>query len=390
MPRLVALVLLSLVAWVRPAAADVTRDHVPAAERALYDDYPVIELVTMGIGSLIWERHGHIALCVRYQDHAQDACYNYGIGDFADPVKMGWGFFRGADSFWAGKMDPGSMLGLYRHFDRSIWVQPLPLTAAQKQVVIAKLEDDILDEHRYYAYDHFEKNCTTKVRDIIDQATDGALSKMTTPPDGRTFRDLARDGFFGMRIPLLITDLAMGRSTDRVPTFWERMFLPQYMREAVQQRWGIEPIVLYARVGPPQDTDGPSGRVLFALVGLLLGAPAILARRYGRLQRTTLVLTLLPQFLLGAAFWFLAIISPLPYVHWNETCLVFLPLDLALLVLPLRLRVRYAQGRVIMLGLVAALLLVGVLKQPLYAALVWPLVPAAVVGFWPAAWSRRP
>jgi hypothetical protein len=128
--------------------------------------------------------------------------------------------------------------------------------------------------------------------------------------------------------------------------------------------------------------------VWFALLGLLLGAPAILARRFGRLRRTGLVVTLLPQLLLGLVFWFLAIISPLPYVHWNESCLVFLPLDLALLVLPARLRVRYAQGRVAMLGLVAALLLVGVLKQPLMAALVYPLIPAALVGFWPAAWTR--
>ena len=28
---------------------------------------------------------------------------------------------------------------------------------------------------------------------------------------------------------LLITDIAMGRSTDRVPTYYERMFLPQFL-----------------------------------------------------------------------------------------------------------------------------------------------------------------
>ena len=49
----------------------------------------------MGVGSLIWERHGHIALCVRYQDPRQNACYNYGIGDFHHPIGMATGFFRG-------------------------------------------------------------------------------------------------------------------------------------------------------------------------------------------------------------------------------------------------------------------------------------------------------
>lgn len=373
---------------VRPAAAEVTRDHVPAAERALYAEYPVVELVTMGVGSLIWERHGHIALCVRYADHREDVCYNYGIGDFHEPVKMGWGFFRGTNSFWVGKMDPGAMLNIYRYADRSIWAQPLPLTAAQKQQVIAKLEDDILDEHRYYAYDHFEDNCTTRVRDVIDDATGHALRTLDGPTDGRTVRDLAREGFYGMTLPLLITDLAMGRSTDHVPTYWERMFLPQYMREAVQRKWGIEPIVLYARRGPPQSTDPASGRWLLALAGLALAVPAALARRARRFERAGLALTLLPQLLLGVAFWGLALISPLPYVRWNESCLVFLPLDLALLVLPARLRVAYARGRLVMLGAVAALLVVGVLRQPLLAALTWPLAPAAIVGLWPRGTTR--
>ena len=43
----------------------------------------------------------------------------------------------------------------------------------------------------------------------------------------------------------------MGRVTDRVPSYWERMFLPDYLREAVVARWGIEPITLYERKGPP-------------------------------------------------------------------------------------------------------------------------------------------
>ena len=50
-----------------------------------------------------------------------------------------------------------------------------------------------------------------------------------------------------MRIPLLITDIAMGRSTDRVPTYYERMFLPQYLREAVAERWNIQPRAFYTR-----------------------------------------------------------------------------------------------------------------------------------------------
>src|SRR4051812_9839891 len=78
----------------------------PVAGEQIDDASPQIDLVTMGIGSLIWERHGHIALCVTHHGlaealrHAErpdpeDRCYNYGIGDFHHPLSMTWAFFRG-------------------------------------------------------------------------------------------------------------------------------------------------------------------------------------------------------------------------------------------------------------------------------------------------------
>ena len=301
----------------------------------------------MGIGSLIWERHGHIALCVtqkgvmyslRHLDPVEDRCYNYGIGDFHEPVKMAWGFFRGANSFWVGRMIPEEMLQIYVQFDRTIWVQPLPLDADQKQKVIDKLESDIKPANRYYAYDHFADNCTTRIRDIIDNVTGGALKSMTDQTDGKTFRDLARDGFIGMksmsRLSLLITDIAMGRSTDRVPSYWERMFLPQYLREAVATKWKIAPIPIFVRSecrnqqaqncierGVDVPDDGPSGRVLFALVIIALTAPVWLTRLWGRFQRTGLAISIVPYVLLGSILTFLAAISPLPYVRMNpESC----------------------------------------------------------------------
>ena len=229
--RAVVVVVLALLAAARPAAAQRPRD-IPQEVIDLYKNPPVVELVTMGVGSLIWERHGHIAICISQTRPLDGVCYNYGIGDFHEPLKMAAGFFRGTNSFWVGEQMPRSMLSIYTHADRTVWVQPLPLTDEQEKHVIAKLEYDVQDEHRYYAYDHFWDNCTTRVRDVLDNATGGALKAMKETTDGRTYRDLAREGFYGMRIPLLITDIAMGRVTDRVPSYWERMFLPDYLREA--------------------------------------------------------------------------------------------------------------------------------------------------------------
>ena len=71
------------------------------------------------------------------------------------------------------------------------------------------------------------------MRGVLDDATGGSLRAMKDSGGDRTYRDLARDGFYGTsRGILLITDMFMGRVTDRVPSYWERMFLPDYMRDA--------------------------------------------------------------------------------------------------------------------------------------------------------------
>jgi hypothetical protein len=388
--------------------------------RKLYDEEPTIELVTMGIGSLIWERHGHIVLCVRYHDPRQDVCFNYGIGSFSRPAQMAWGFLRGENSFWASEQTIDALIQLYPGRNRTVWAQPIPLDPAQKQKVIAALYRDTAPlPHRrdlrpsgsnlFYAYDHFWDNCTTRVRDLLDDASGGALRSLSADAtDGRTYRELARDGFYGMRGALLITDIAMGRLTDRAPSYWERMFLPQFLREGVEKKWGIKPVILYQRrpelerpalagqdtrtdsdgnglADVEEDTARASGRGLLFLFLLILSAPAIVGRCCGRLERTTLALTLIPQSLLASALWLVAILSPVPYLRWNESLLVLLPLDLLLLFLGPQARVRYARGRVATLGLYALLSLMGVMKQPIWMLVIWPLVPNVLAGFWPPA-----
>jgi len=320
---------------------------------------------------------------------------------------MAWGFFRGTGSFWVGRDSIENMLWIYKYTDRTIWVQPLPLTREQKQQVIDKLEHDIQEPYKYYAYDHFWDNCTTRVRDVLNDAIGGKLAAMREPTDGKTFRDLAREGFHGLQmpdpvpdtLPLVITDIAMGRVTDRVPTYWERMFLPQYLREAVQARWGVRPYKLFERdecIGDPDPmceehgiptvAHPSSGRWLFALVIFMLTAPVWITRAGGRLHRTGLAIAVVPYWLLGVALTGLALVSTLPYFRVNEIILVWLPIDLAIVFLPAAWQVTYARARVAMLAVIAILLLAGVLHQPLWVPMLWPAIPMTTVAFWPRRW----
>ncbi len=360
----------------------------PGGQRGTDAGEPTVELITMGVGALIWEKHGHVALCLRYPDPRRDHCYNYGTAEFQRPLKMGWGFFRGTKSFWVSIEQRARMLRRYEEMDRTIYSQMLPLEEDARKRLVAALQQDLEPNHRYYAYDHFFDNCSTRIRDLIDEGLDGTLSKNATKPLDVTFRDLARAGFVETPLALLITDVAMGRSTDRRPTEYEAMFLPDYLREAVHKYGGVEPVVLYQRQGPPLPAEDANGRGWLALALLVLTAPVVLTKLWGRYERAGLAVALIPQVLLGLVFWGLAIISPLAYVRFNETLWILLPLDLLLLLLPAAKRALYARLRLAQLGVVVILMVAGTFTQPLWPLLLWPLVPAAAVAFWPRRHHR--
>jgi hypothetical protein len=339
---------------------------------------PIIELWTMGPGEMIWEKYGHIALCVRDPDPRRDRCYNYGTTDFSDPVTLVWDFLRNRSKFWVSETTPTRILRFYRDvLDRSVWVQRLPLSPEKARMAAAMLDANTRSEDKYYRYHHYDDNCSTRVRDIIDRVTDGALSQATEPYE-YTLRELTRQGLSEYPALVLLSDFPLGRRADRYPNMFEAMHIPLFLRDAVTTRLGVQPETIYERKGRPFDISHPLSRVWLLVIALVVAVPALVTWRLGRFQRAGLMLSLLPAGLLASLMWFMAIISTLPEIRWNETLLVLWPTDLALPWLPARWRTQYARVRVGWLALMLVLSLVGVLRQPLWAVIAFPLLPCAI------------
>ncbi len=336
---------------------------------------PMIDLYTMGIGDHFTEKFGHAALCVRYPNSPNsDICYNYGTTDFQDPVGMGWGFVRGRSKFWVSTQPPPIMLGLYVHRDRDVWVQELQLPEEQARAIAAQLEFDSLEENRYYHYHHFNNNCATRLRDILDKNTNGALRLGNDSEIEPTFRDFGREGFASMPMLGLATDYVLGRIGDNHPTEYDAMFLPRILRAAVQERYGAVPIVVYQRKGPDFNTKPGNGRVYLFLLSLLLAFPLLWAWFKRKIRFYHLLPGVLVLFVLGLLLWALAILSPLPMARYNENLLLFFPMDLALLWVRPRWRQRYSQIRVSIVLLASVLAVVGLFQQPLWVVSALPVL----------------
>lgn len=336
---------------------------------------PKIDLYTMGVGEHVTEKFGHAALCTRYpKNPRRDRCYNYGTTNFKDPVGMGWGFIRGRARFWVSVTSPAKMMDLYTYRDRDVFVQEIPLSEAQARRVAEKLHFDSLEANRYYRYHHYFDNCTTRVRDILDEQTGGALSRDSNTPVGPSYRDLTRRGLAYMSTITIASDYLLGRVGDQKPSEYQAMFLPEFFRESVRQRLGAEPVQIYQRAGSPFDQLPRWERVFILLLSLVLVAPLWWCYHKAVWRRAWVAPAVLALSFIGVLLWTLAVLSPLPMARYNENLLLFFPGDLALLFLSAKHRLRYSQVRVVIVLLATAAAGIGILAQPLWAVAALPVL----------------
>src|SRR4029453_11507821 len=86
-------------------------------------------------------------------------------------------------------------------------------------------------ENRFYHYDYYRDNCSTRVRDALDRALGGRIHEYaTTRPTDKTYRFHTRR--LTANDPLVYTGLliGLGQPVDRPISAWEEMFLPLALR----------------------------------------------------------------------------------------------------------------------------------------------------------------
>ena len=344
-----------------------------------------IDLYTMGAGDELFSAFGHAAICVTDPATPRGRCYNYGTADFSTPVPLTWQFIRGRALFWVSVVDEPRMLEWYADEGRAVWQQRLPLGDDEAQRVAGALAASTDERVKYYRYHHFDDNCTTRIRDLLDRAGGGRLSRDLVDR-GRTFREWAREGFAGNWPLLAAVELLLGRRADRSTDSWQSMFLPSELRAEVASRFGAPPrLVVAGRPRPPRGSTRLGLAALVAL-GVLLALGLLAGARIGpRSRRLALALTATVLGVVGAILWLLAILSTFPELTRNEALIALWPTDLALPLLGERNLRRYLDLRLVVLALVVVAHL-GLLVQPLAPTLL-ALLPLGAARL---ALARRP
>jgi hypothetical protein len=133
------------------------------------EDHLRVYVVTMDAGDLIWERWGHNAVCVVDERKQSQTAYHWGLFDFS---QQGFftNFIRGRMRYWMEGRSLSGMVAGYENDNRSVRLQELNLTPAQKRKLDEFLKWNARPENKYYYYDYYLDNCSTRVRDAVDLA----------------------------------------------------------------------------------------------------------------------------------------------------------------------------------------------------------------------------
>jgi hypothetical protein len=193
-----------------------------------------VSLLTMGPGREVFERFGHNAIRVQNLSSGMDSSYNWGVFDFGQPHFL-MRFLTGDTRYSMEGYPTTPMVSWYRNDHRAVWEQDLALSAAEKDALWRYIQWNGREENKYYRYDYYLDNCSTRVRDVIDRAIGGRLQRATTTRGhGVSFRSETLRLAAAFPVLNLGMDFALGPRADSTLTAWREMFIPMRLQDHIR------------------------------------------------------------------------------------------------------------------------------------------------------------
>ncbi len=193
-----------------------------------------ISLLTCTPGEELNETFGHSAIRVIDSNSVTDHVYNYGTFDFEDKnfyikfIKGKLRYFVNIDQFQ-------EFTFFYQQYNRGITEQVLNFSEQEKLDIYHALIENAKEENKYYQYDFFLDNCTTRLRDIIKKHHNPTPVLPAVMPTSFTFRNaihqyLDNNNQYWSKLGI---DILLGARTDAIMTAEQQEFLPDNLMHAL-------------------------------------------------------------------------------------------------------------------------------------------------------------
>jgi hypothetical protein len=217
-------------------------------------------LITISPGNELYSCFGHSAILLQDSTNKLFKIYNYGTFDFGDP-DFYVNFVRGKLKYKLEVENPGDLIFMAREENRAAFQQIFNLTQGQKQRLYDFLERNYLPENRFYKYDFFYDNCSSRIRDALVYACGDSLNFNLKPAtEEKSFRSLIDPYLENKRYQDLGMDLGLGVRADKIATPYQYMFLPDYLMNGfagatIKMNGKNEKLVIFQQKVLPNEPD---------------------------------------------------------------------------------------------------------------------------------------
>lgn len=245
-----------------------------------------VGVMTMQPGAIFWERFGHNALVVDDPARGAPISYNFGFFNLDEPGFFGR-FIRGEMEYELVALPLEQDLRYYRETGRGVSLQWLDLTPAQVTQLAEALAENALPQNARYRYDYFTDNCSTRVRDAIDQVLGGDLQRqMSARSLGNTYRSEAVRLASPAGWMWLGFDAGLGPYADRPLSRWQDAFVPMRLADSLREAKRADgsalvmsESMLLPHVIAPEPAEAPRRWWPWALAGFALAFAIVMAGR---------------------------------------------------------------------------------------------------------------
>ncbi|GHT02068.1 hypothetical protein FACS189421_14620 [Bacteroidia bacterium] len=185
--------------------------------------------------------YGHTALRLYDPEQRTDVVFNWGTFDFDAPHFL-YRFVKGETDYFLSYTDYKHFLYVYSMGNATMVEQVLNLTAEGKEALMQKLSLNLQPENLVYRYNFLFDNCTTRVRDLIEQSTEDQLV-YPEQTGTTTFRQLIHSCTEPYPWMTFGIDLLIGSGADSLINARQELFLPLKLKEALDNT----PIVISSK-----------------------------------------------------------------------------------------------------------------------------------------------
>ncbi len=195
-----------------------------------------ISLLTCSPGEELYSIFGHSAIRITDSTSLTDIVYNYGTFNF-DDEGFYLKFVRGKLLYYLSVERFNDFRDSYKAEGRGITEQILELSAKEKIDLQNALNENLKEENKYYHYDFFLDNCTTRLRDLIVETKKPNPTLPPVMPVDTRFRqaihqylDAGKQYWSKLGI-----DILLGAPTDAIMTPAQQEFLPDNLMFALNK-----------------------------------------------------------------------------------------------------------------------------------------------------------